>query len=74
MISTIFTIAFVAVALRFLLFFVKVTWEVAKGFWMILLIPLFIILLLYVGLAYFAVPILVILGLAFLISKLIKVF
>ena len=72
MLSIIMFATLIFVGLKMIPVIFKLTWEIAKIVCTFLLLPLIIIGLIYVGLVCFAVPVLVILGLAILVGYLAK--
>lgn len=72
MLTIIFVIALSWVTWKILIFGIKATWGIAKILATIVLLPLFIIGLVYVGLVYFAVPILIIIGIIALVGRIVK--
>ena len=68
MLTIIFAVVLFWIAWKFLAIGIRVAWGIAQ-----FLIPLFIVIgLIYVGLVYFAVPILIFLGAGILILSLVK--
>lgn len=65
MLATIFTVFLIGCIFRVLAIGIRITWRIAKLF-----LLLFIVIgLVYAGLIYFAVPILTIIGIVFLIRR-----
>ena len=68
MLTIILAVVLVWIACKILAIGIRVTWRIAK-----ILLPLFIVIgLIYIGLVCFAVPILVILGGAFLVCHFVR--
>lgn len=74
MLTIIFAVALIWVAFKLLLLGVRMTWGLAKVFCTVLLLPLFILGVIYIGLVYLALPILVIIGIVSIIGVLARVF
>lgn len=74
MLTIIFAATLIWFAFKLLILGIRVTWGIARVFCTVLLLPLFIIGIVYVGLAYFAIPIFVIIGIVVIIGELGRVF
>ena len=72
MLTIIFVVALVWVAWKMLVLGIKAAWGIAKLICTVLLFPVFLFVLVCVGLTYIAIPILIIAGLIALIGGLAK--
>ena len=68
MLSIIFVAALIWVAFKMLIWGIKAAWGIAKVLAFVVLLPLFVCGLAFMGLVYIAVPLLVIVGLVVLIG------
>lgn len=73
MLNIIFAIAVIWVSWKLFIFGIKATWGIAKILCTVLLFPLFIAGLVFVGLIYIAIPIMVIVGLVVLVGGIGKI-